>query len=264
MTSIGNTAFSACTGLKEVTLLGTTLPTTCANDAFYNHPTDATLYCKYVLKASCATTDPWSSFTIKATDFSVTLTDDGIATACFDQDLDLASLGDNVKAYIASGFSPSAGKVLLTRVTHIPAGTGFVVKGAAGTYDIPMAETDYMYVNMLVGTLESKSLSQTEGSYTNYVLGNEAGIVGFYLPGEDFTIDANKAYLQIPTSTATAKRSIGISFEDEDDTTTGFISVTELKDGANGTSAIYDINGQRKSGLSKGLNIVDGKKIYIR
>ncbi len=266
VTSIGMAAFADCTNLKEVTLLGDKLPN-CETYAFGNISSDATLYCNASLIETIKNVSPWSDFAKKVEIESsnvITLTDAGIATACFDKDLDLTSLGDTVKAYIASGFSPSGGTVLLTRVTHIPAGTGFVVKGAAGTYDIPMAETDYMYVNMLEGTLVSKSLSKTEGSYTNYVLGNGDKGVGFYLPGDDFTIDANKAYLQIPTSTEVAMRSIGISFEDEDGTTTGFISVKELKEDVSGTSAVYDINGQRKSGLSKGLNIVDGKKIYIR
>ena len=266
VTSIGMAAFADCKNLKEVTLLGDKLPN-CETYAFGTISSDATLYCNASLIETIRNVSPWSGFkkiVAIETSIIITLTDAGIVTACFDQDLDLTSLGDTVKAYIASGFSPSDGKVLLTRVTHIPAGTGFVVKGAAGTYDIPLAETDYMYVNMLVGTLESKSLTKTDGTYTNYVLGNNNGVVGFYLPGDGFTIDANKAYLQIPTSTAAAKRSIGISFEDEDDTTTGFISVKELREGADGKSAVYEINGLRKSGLSKGLNIIDGKKIYIR
>ena len=266
VTSMDFGAFYFCEKLKEVTLLGDKL-LECDAFAFSEISSDATLYCNASLIETIENVSPWSGFkNIVAIETSniITLTDAGIVTACFDQDLDLTSLGDTVKAYIASGFSPSDGKVLLTRVTHIPAGTGFVVKGAAGTYEIPLAETDYMYVNMLVGTLESKSLTKTDGTYTNYVLGNNDGVVGFYLPGDGFTIDANKAYLQIPTSTAAAKRSVGISFEDEDDTTTGFISVKELKEGADGKSAVYDINGLRKSGLSKGLNIIDGKKIYIR
>ena len=70
--------------------------------------------------------------------------------------------------------------------------------------------------------------------------------------------------LQIPTSTAAARRSISISFEGEDGTTTGFISVKELTEGSSSDSTVYNINGLRKSGLSKDLNIVDGKKIYVR
>ena len=122
-----------------------------------------------------------------------------------------------------------------------------------------------MYANLFVGTLKDiSSLSSTDGSYTNYVLGNGDSGVGFYLPGDDCTLSAYKAYLRIPTSAAESRMSIGFSFEDEDDTATGFISVKELTDGVSGNSAVYSINGQRKQGLSKGLNIVDGKKILIK
>ena len=264
VTSIGSNAFFLCTGLKEVTLLYDKLPE-CSTYDFYWISSDATLYCKWAVKKECASTDTWSSFTnIVATDVSIAITDAGIATACYDEDLDFTELdAKGVKAYIASGFNPDEGKVLLTRVMQIPAGTGFIVKGAEGTYDIPVSPTKYMYANLFLGTLEYTTL-QASDSYTNYVLGNGDDGVGFYLPSADYAIPAYKAYLQIPTSTAAARRSIGISFEDEDDTTTGFISISELKEGADGTSAIYDIYGQRKSGLTKGLNIVDGKKIYIR
>ncbi len=265
-TEIYYRAFYGCTSLTKVTLLGNTLSTSCAADAFDGgSSSNATLFCREPLYDGCQENDPWKKFKdIKVWTWPITITDAGMATACFDQNLDVTSLGDDVKAYIASGFSPSSGKVLLMRVKQIPAGTGFILKAAEGTYDIPVSVTDYTYANLLVGTLKSTNLSEISDSYTNYVLGDGDSGIGFYLPTTDCVIPANKAYLQIPTSTAAAKRSIGISFEDEDDTTTGFISVKELKEGADGKSAVYDINGQRKQGLSKGLNIVDGKKIYIR
>ncbi len=263
MESIGSCAFRNCTGLKSVTVFGKTLPE-CATNAFSNVPSSAILYCRTALKETCGTTAPWSGFTnIETVRLPVSVSDAGIATACFDEDLDFTNQTD-VKAYIATGFSPAAGTVLLTRVMAVPANTGFILKGAEGTYNIPLSETDYMYVNMLVGTLKSISLSKSDGSNTNYVLGTGDDGVGFYVPGENCTIPANKAYLQIPASAAAAKRSIDISFDDEDSTATGFIPVRELTGGNNGKSTVYDLNGQRKQGLSKGLNIVDGKKMFIR
>lgn len=264
--TINYRAFYGCTSLTKVTLCGNTLPTSCAADAFDGgSSSNATLFCREPLYDGCLKEDPWKNFKeIKVWTWPITITDAGMATACFDEDLDLTSLGDDVKAYIASGFSPSSGKVLLMRVKQIPAGTGFILKAAEGTYDIPVSVTDYTYANLLVGTLKSTKLSETSGSYTNYVLGDGDNGIGFYLPSADCVIPANKAYLQIPTTASAARRSIGFSFEDEDDTSTGFISVKELINGISSKSAVYDISGQRKQGLSKGLNIVDGKKIFIR
>ncbi len=266
--SIGSYAFQYCSNLTEVTLQGTALPT-CGTSAFASIPSGATLYCKASLIETCKTTTPWSGFgEIKAIPFSVTITDAGISTACSDKDLDFSEMTD-VKAYIASGFSPSEGKVLLTRAMKIPAKTGFIVKGNAGTYKIPVSATDYTYANLLVGTLAETTVAETDGDYTNYVLANDATGVGFY-KANNTAVSANKAYLHIPTSavatdgTSEAKASLSLSFDDEDGDITGFIPVTKLAEETSGNAVIYNLNGQRKQGLTKGLNIVDGKKILIK
>ncbi len=265
VTSLENMAFYGCTSLNEVTLQGETLPT-CGTNAFREDMSDATLYCRGNLIDACRSTTPWSGFkeiVQMSTTATVTITDAGIATGCFYDDLDFTDV-EGLKAYLVSGFNPETGKVLLTNVKEIPAGTGFIVKGAEGTYTIPAARTRYMYANLLVGALTETSLAATDGSVSNYVLGNEETTgIGFYLPSDGYVLAANKAYLRIPTSISEAKSVIGLSFDDEDDTT-GFIPVSKLTEATNGNPAIYDLNGQRKQYLTKGLNIVNGKKILVR
>ncbi len=269
VTSIGSWAFFGCSGLTEVTLQSETLPS-CGYGPFSNIPSDATLYCKASLIETCKTTTPWSGFSkIVAIPFSIIISDVGIATACSDKDLDFSEMTD-VKAYIASGFSPSEGKVLLTRAMKIPANTGFIVKGNAGTYKIPVSATDYTYANLLVGTLAETTVAETDGSYTNYVLANDATAgVGFY-KANNTAVSANKAYLQIPTSavstdgTSEAKASLSLSFDDENGDITGFIPVTKLTEETSGNAVIYNLNGQRMQSLTKGLNIVNGKKIFVK
>ncbi len=235
----------------------------CGDKAFNSISSGAKLRCKWSVYETRQDAEPWTKFaTIEPTDYSVKISSVGIATVCSDYDLDFSS-ASGVKAYIISGFSPSAGKVVLTNVAHIPAGTGFMVKGTEGTYDIPFSATDYKYANLLVGTQKEISLSATDGSYTNYVLANGTGGVGFYLPDDGYTLSANKAYLSIPTTAAGANSAIGICFDDEDDTT-GFIPVRDLTDRKDGKQVVFDINGLRKQGLSKGLNIVNGKKILVK
>ncbi len=266
--SIGFRAFQGCSSLTEVTLQSETLPS-CGYGPFSNIPSDATLYCKASLIETCKTTTPWSGFSkIVAIPFSIIISDAGIATACFDDDLDFTEMTD-VKAYIASGFSPSEGKVLLTRAMKIPAKTGFIVKGNAGTYKIPVSATDYTYANLLVGTLAETTVAETDGSYTNYVLGKDSEGKACFCLANVNTVSANKAYLHIPTSavsteTSGAKTSLNLSFDDEDGDITGFIPVTKLAEETNGKSAIYNLNGQRKQSLTKGLNIVNGKKVLVR
>ena len=86
------------------------------------------------------------------------------------------------------------------------------------------------------------------------------------MPSNSFALPANKAYLRLPTGiVSTAMCTLGISFGDEDGITTGFVSVKELYNGsADKTDAIYNINGQRRSSLTRGLNIVNGKKIIVK
>ena len=270
VTSIGYGAFYNCSGLTEVTLQGKTLPG-CNTNAFYNiNLSNATLYCKAALLEKCKSTDPWKNFkNIVVKRFSITITDAGIATGCFDDDLDFSGV-TGVKAYIVSAFSPTEGQVLLTRATKIPAETGFVVKGAANTYEIPAAATDYVYSNMLVGVLEATTVAKTDGTYTNYVLGKGSdGVAGFFVATGD-AVPANKAYLQIPTSavttddTSSAKASLCLSFDDEESNTTGIIQTREQSDRTSGKAVIYNLNGQRKQSLTKGLNIVNGKKIFVK
>ena len=217
----------------------------------------------------CKDAEPWKDFkNIVVKPFSITISDAGIVTGCFDDDLDFSKV-TGVKAYIVSAFSPTESKVLLTRSTKIPAETGFIVIGSKGTYEIPAVATDYIYSNMLVGVLENTTVAKTDGTYTNYVLGKGSdGVAGFYL-ADGTAVPANKAYLQIPTSAVTtdetseAKTSLRLSFDDMDDTT-GITHVREKSDSANGKTVIYNLNGQRKQSLTKGLNIVNGKKIFVK
>ncbi len=267
VTSIGERAFAWCSSLTEVTLQGTSLPE-CSESAFDNISSGATLYCKTTLAKECKETAPWNNFNIVANPFTIEITDAGIATGCFDDDLDFTDV-EGVKAYIASGFNPETGKVLMTNVTKVPAGTGFIVKGTEGKYVIPAVATKYMYVNLLVGTLKDTILTPTQDTYTNYVL--SAGTddnAGFYLAADGCAVSANKAYLQIPTSAVSegaseAKALLRLDFDDEDGAT-GMNPVTNREEEINGNAVIYNLNGQRKQGLTKGLNIVNGKKILIK
>ena len=219
--------------------------------------------------AICRTTAPWSSFgsikKLSANWKSFTLTAKGMDMCCSDEDLDFSIVGDAVKAYIASGFDPATGKVQLTRVWEIPAGTGFILRGDEGTYDLTVASTGYVYSNLLVGTLTDTEVPETDGSYTNYVLGNGDNGQGFYR-SQGETIQAGKAYLHIPTPAAASLKCIRFSFDDEENGgTTGFIPVKTLTSGSAAADApVYNLNGQRKPGLSKGMNIVGGQKIWVK
>ena len=102
-------------------------------------------------------------FVLDSNSVSVTIGELGAATFCCEEALDFSGT-EEVKAYIVSAFHPATGKVTLTRITDVPAGTGIVLLGNAGTYDIPLGTGETYVVNMLVGVTADKVLNKTEGA----------------------------------------------------------------------------------------------------
>lgn len=98
-----------------------------------------------------------------------------------DKDLDFKDVPD-LKAYVATGYDKDIETVWLTQVYDVPAETGFLVMGEAGTYDIPVlagGSTSY-YKNMFHYTLEGKTLMPTDGECSNYIMVDGDDGVGFY------------------------------------------------------------------------------------
>ena len=189
----------------------------------------------------------------------ITIKDTGKTTWCSEYDLDFTNV-EGVKAYTATGYNNITKTIWLTRVMEVPAGTGILVKGDAGTYKIPHAEVQSAYANWFVGNLgETISISATDGDKTNYYLSGKDGT--FKSVNGNANIGKNKAYLQLPTSVFGGTRSIGISYDDEDGTT----SIKDLTPAlSEGEGAWYTLQGQRVAKPGKGLYIKNGKKVIVR
>lgn len=189
----------------------------------------------------------------------ITIKDTGMRTWCSEYDLDFTNV-EGVKAYTATGYNNITKTIWLTRVMEVPAGTGILVKGVAGTYKIPHAEVQSAYANWFVGNLgETISISATDGDKTNYYLSGKDGT--FKSVNGSANIGKNKAYLQLPTSVFGGTRSIGISYDDEDGTT----SIKSLSPVlSEGEGAWYTLQGQRVAKPGKGLYIKNGKKVIVR
>ena len=143
----------------------------------------------------------------------------------------------------------------------IPAGTGIIVKGS-GDVTIPLTfdSTDEVGDNALLVSDGTVAADQS----TIYVLANGTNGVGFYLLKNGY-VHKGKAYLQIPSSARVLQF---IGFGDDSETT----GIEELKDGRiegwNNSSteelkSYHNLNGQRVANPSKGLYIVNGKKVVI-
>ena len=133
-------------------------------------------------------------------------------------------------------------------------GQGVVLKKTAtGNFTMTLTET------APGGDFSSNSLTGTMTSITNpgnaYVLGGTNG-AGFYKLKADGTIGANKAYLTYSGGGAAAAR--GFFLFDE---TTG-IEIPTAED-SNADAVVYDLQGRRVLNPTKGLYIVNGKKVFI-
>lgn len=185
----------------------------------------------------------------------IAVTSAGYATYVSDNDLDYSGLA--VKAYKAL---VSEKAISFTKVTTVPAGEGVMLQGAEGTYNVPVAasavaawaDIDNAFVR---GSDAPVASDNGDGKY-NYVLStDDKGVVGFYKANGN-TVARNRAYLQ---STTNAAR-LAFNFDDETGEATG---ISEMKN-AKADAAIYNLNGVRVKNMTKGLYIMNGKKVIVK
>jgi hypothetical protein len=257
---IGNQAFSDCSSLGSVTSLAQT-PPEMKDDSFSNY--DIPLYVPKGTRDTYLAKSPWNKFKeiieIDNTEVDeITIKDIGKTTWCSKYDLDFTNV-EGIKAYTATGYDDIDKTIWLTRVMKVPAGTGLLVKGDAGTYKIPHVNVRAAYANWFVGNVgEAIKIEETDGDKTNYYLSGKDGT--FVSVNGNANIGKNKAYLQLPTSIFAGTRSIGISYDDEDGTT----GIKDVKSNGMKDGEWYTLQGQRVQNPGKGLYIHNGKKVVIK
>ena len=144
--------------------------------------------------------------------------------------------------------------VVLTPVTQVPSGTPLVLKGEGKKYVSTLASAPAAVTNSL-----AISDGAGEGTTGDYVLGKKNGVAGFY-KWSGGNLSVNKVYL--PASVvSTAREFLGFSFGDDDETT-GVSEIKNQKQSVNGN--IFDLQGRKVTNPTKGLYIVNGKKVVIK
>ncbi|MBO4550054.1 MAG: hypothetical protein J5733_04930, partial [Bacteroidaceae bacterium] len=117
-------------------------------------------------------------------------------------------------------------------------------------------QEDVQYDNIPGNVL--KGTSEDIDAAGKYVLAKPDGEqIGFYL-AETGTIAAGKAYLEVPEGT-----DIKAFYFAEDDAT-GLEAIDDVQCSMVNGQSIYNLAGQRLSKMQKGINIVNGKKIFVR
>lgn len=195
---------------------------------------------------------------IPAEDFNVSITDAKYATFSDYVARNFSTSGIEVYKAASDGT-----KVNLTKINDgiVPAYTGVVLFSETVKTDEPIpvvttAGTGDFSGNELVGINVRTVVNATESTKTNYILSNEAAGVGFYKAVDGKYLGAHKAYL----STATAASAP--SFLGFDGETTGINAVNGSEFKVNGE--YFNLNGQRVAEPTKGLYIVNGKKVVIK
>lgn len=170
------------------------------------------------------------------------------------------TLPDGLEAYYCKDYDSTNGSISVVGIEGtVPAETGVLLRGTGDeTYTLttsnetPATVTD----NALVAVTDGATIQQTDGDYTNFGL---SGGTFKKVNSKGGTVKANRAYLHILTSDVASAREITLVWDED---VTGVNEVRSLKEEVRGD--YYNLNGQRVSHPTKGLYIVNGKKVIIK
>lgn len=209
-----------------------------------------------------------SGFTYEPT-VSKTISAAGWATYCSPYALDLENATGLTDAYIVTGGTGSKLTKTSVKGGTVPANTGLLLKGD-GTATIPVVASSATDVsaNKLKGVTAETTLDLDDNDdgtpdKSVYVLMNDAtNGLGFYRTSTtSFTLGANTAYLSSDFDAETPGPGARMSFLLDEVETTGIKTVQ-----ASGLKATgyYDLQGRRVSQPTKGLYIVNGRKVVVK
>lgn len=188
---------------------------------------------------------------ITASPIPVTITAATWASFSCNKALDFTGTG--VTAYIAK--AKDANNVTLTEITKVPANTGIVVNGTAATHAIPVlsGEADATTGNLLKPWLTAG----TPGDAEYYTLAVDGSNNPKFKKSSGGTLAAGKAYLVVAGALAPE---LGVDFGG----TTSISEELRMKSEEFATAPVYNLAGQRVAQPTKGLYIVNGKKVIIK
>lgn len=165
-----------------------------------------------------------------------------------------------LEAYIATSGSETT--VSMKKVDDAAAGTGLVLKGTAGTtYNIPVvaSATDHSGENKLWAITSDQNVTAAGTGWTNYVLAKQNGNVVFApVTGENF-VAVTAGHAALCLANPSSARAVSMVFDGE---TTGIENLTPALSESKET--VYNLRGQRVAQPTKGLYIVNGKKVVIK
>ncbi|MBQ2073971.1 MAG: hypothetical protein II463_04685, partial [Bacteroidaceae bacterium] len=143
---------------------------------------------------------------------------------------------------------------------------GYILKGSADTYTVPVtaeANAYYPSTNYLKQMANGGNVKASKSGDTKfrYIFAKNNSEIGFYKLTSDYTLGANKAYLETDsdiTPTGDSARVLMV-FDDGQTTSIDNIQGRKVDEGI-----YYNLRGQRVQNPTKGLYVVNGKKVIIK
>lgn len=202
-----------------------------------------TIFSSYDSKSSCI--KPYIYRYVKPNEFNITISSVKWRTLVAGRDV---SLPDGVKAYIVT--ASDAENAILTEAANIKANEPYLLYGPEGTHTLTVIDSaDEPTGNQL-------RISDSSTSNGVYVLSNRVSHgVGFYV-WEGGQLGAGRVYLPANFS---AREFVGFDFCEGE--TTGISTVHASSLMVNG---YYDLQGRKVAQPTKGLYIVNGKKVIVK
>lgn len=205
-----------------------------------------------------------------------TIGEDGFAT--FSSSKKLSFAGAGITPYYASEIN--VGSVTLTSVDNKTTWgyEGYVLRGAPGSYEIPVIESGAVYPsgNYLKATSDYATTvyrsvysdySGTDDNatkiktYYRYIFAKDSeNNIGFYKLVTDYELGAHKAYLETSTDVTPAAARVSLLFSDDETTAVQTIEAIERPQ----SDKIYNISGQQVGKPTRGFYIINGKKVIIK
>ena len=191
------------------------------------------------------------SFVVDAEHYNVKISSAGWATISCSKEIEIPA---GVTAYYAE--EKDASTVTLKEITggYIPANTGVVVAGTEGTYTANVTETGATLSGTNLLKPWTTAGEPTDGTY--YTLAVDGSNNPVFKLSTGGTLAAGKAYLVLPAGGA---RELSVSFGGE---TTGIDEVRGQKEDVRGE--YFNLAGQRVAQPTRGLYIVNGRKVVIK
>lgn len=185
------------------------------------------------------------------------ITSAGYATFSSDKAVDFSG-ASGVTVYAAKvNDAKTAVDLIEVKSKQVPANTAVVLKGAAGTY----SATAIASAATISGNQLQIAATTMDGSAGNiFVLNEVSGVVGFYKLSASGSLLAGKGYLVVD-GVGEGRAMLEI---DIDGISTGINMVNGEGLKVNGSETYYDLQGRRVLNPTKGLYIVNGKKVIVK